>query len=658
MRLGQGSHRRRPWWVGVVLLVGCVIALPGGSWVTAQQHNADVKKPPASEGQPPATLLDNRVWPAPQIQPSDSAPTLAVMAGDGKPKHRPQSERAATTDIATQFRLASFGVGDVIEKERAAFGTAPADAGAAVIGLLPRCRHWSVDAPTTPSGVELNFGVDGYGIQILGNREPPIKLIGETLYVFSTSEHHQQVRQELQRIRDHGFEQISLEISIISLPAELMGRLEIDWSIDQSGRDQVKPVSFLQTHGDELVSTSLTSTLTPQQLTVLRRQVQSDDKAVILGAPKVTVRNGCHAEVFLGQQRPFVVSLRPEKESQTEFEPVIQTVHEGVHVGVKPVFDVATKKVQLTCELQMTDIESVDTFTFERPGGKAGDTLTVRMPQLKSQRLETAIRLGQNESLVLGGPQQVVDGEQMATLVTFTATVIDPSQQVAEKGEPTLDSPGAEETPASDRNHQGASAPLHRETPADDVLDALIVCEGPDRDAQDLKPLIEELKKLNIAGQFLGQLEYEIDDGVITIRGRGMKVRAGNGGISCSCDEGVLRLRPESDQFDAELRGEVRLSFEDVAEYSAAEITFDSDSDKLSLNGNVRATFAKSTLRCDRLIHELDNRSLEMSGHAQLTRSRGEDGRQELQGDFILWDEGKDEVRALRLPLLTAGATD
>jgi hypothetical protein len=386
--------------------------------------------------------------------------------------------------------------------------------------------------------------------------------------------------------------------------------------------------------------------------------VQSDDKAVILSAPKVTVWNGRHAEIFVGQQRPFVVSLRPEDESQTEFEPVIQTVHEGVHVGVKPVFDAATNKVQLTCDLQMTDIKSVNAFTFKRPGGKNGDTLTVQTPQLKSQRLETAISLGQSESLVIGGPQQVVNDELMATLVTFTVTVIDPSQQVAGRDEPTLASPGEKQpaaipTEANAPDHQGVNVPLHLETPGDDVLDALIVCEGPDRDAQDLQPLIEELTKLNIAGQFLGQLEYEIDDGVITIRGRGMKIRAGSGSISCSCDQGILRLRPETDQFDAELRGNVQLSFEDEAKYFADEIAFDSDVDKLSLNGNVRATLGDSTLRCDRLIHELENRTLEISGHAQLTKPRGNVPPGHYQADFILWDQGKDELRAMSLPQLS-----
>ncbi len=68
MRLGQGCHRRSPWWVWSVALVAGLIVLPGARYVAAQPPKSDViEVRPSPTAMPPMARLAEKIPAAPRL---------------------------------------------------------------------------------------------------------------------------------------------------------------------------------------------------------------------------------------------------------------------------------------------------------------------------------------------------------------------------------------------------------------------------------------------------------------------------------------------------------------------------------------------------------------------------------------------------------------
>ncbi|QDT52182.1 outer membrane porin HofQ [Caulifigura coniformis] len=103
------------------------------------------------------------------------------------------------------------------------------------------------------------------------------------------------------------------------------------------------------------------------------RAAQGDRRSNIMFAPKVTLFNGVPGSVSSQLQQPFVVSVTPVVSTfSVGFQPVIQTVFEGVQLGVSAVVSADRRYVRLAVAPFFQNITDVFTFSFFGGSGSIG----------------------------------------------------------------------------------------------------------------------------------------------------------------------------------------------------------------------------------------------------------------------------------------------
>ncbi len=99
--------------------------------------------------------------------------------------------------------------------------------------------------------------------------------------------------------------------------------------------------------------------------------VQSDRRANVMFAPKVTLFNGQQATLTDQTSRPFVQSLVPEVGvGAVGFTPIIGQIQDGIQLNVSAVISADRRYVRLSLAPNFTNL--VDIFTFTFAGGGAG----------------------------------------------------------------------------------------------------------------------------------------------------------------------------------------------------------------------------------------------------------------------------------------------
>ena len=146
--------------------------------------------------------------------------------------------------------------------------------------------------------------------------------------------------------------------------------------------------------------------------------VQNDVRTNLLQAPKVTLFNGQQAFVSDTVQSPFVISVTPVVgDFAAAQQPVIVVLNEGTSLSVQAVVSPDRRFVRLTVVPFFSQIQDVDTFTFE------GSETTVTRSQSDGPENATTGREEESETVRSGTTVQL---PQFAfTTVTTTVSVPD-----------------------------------------------------------------------------------------------------------------------------------------------------------------------------------------------------------------------------------------
>jgi general secretion pathway protein D len=165
---------------------------------------------------------------------------------------------------------------------------------------------------------------------------------------------------------------------------------------------------------------------------------QGDQRSNILQAPRVTMFDGQQASITDNVSRPFVTSLIPVvADFAVAQQPVIVVLNEGTTLNVQATCSPDKRFVRLTLNPSFTQIDRVDTFTFEgtrttrsnsrrtgtnilNPQGTVNDSndedevvvtgTTVQQPSLASTNISTTVNVPDGGTILLGGIKRMREG--------------------------------------------------------------------------------------------------------------------------------------------------------------------------------------------------------------------------------------------------------
>jgi hypothetical protein len=274
MRLGQGSHRRRPWSVAVLLLIGSTIALPGAAWVVGQETKSASDETSASDS---ATRKDRQ--PKRTVNDFLSQARPAPLAKGGSSK--------AAREVVEEFSVEKYPVVDLIPKVCEELRIERPEAERVLAVPLPMFSRAMSDQ-TTVHGLSTEFVIDGHGPCKLGGNEPLAKVVGDHLYVFGDAKLKDAMKQSLELIREYGLHQLTIAVRIVTVPVEMMESMDIEWTIvspESRSDDKVAP-SY-----DGSLSPTLVGILDGEHAAEFVESIQNHSKANVLLAPRITLFN-------------------------------------------------------------------------------------------------------------------------------------------------------------------------------------------------------------------------------------------------------------------------------------------------------------------------------------------------------------------------------
>jgi len=230
-------------------------------------------------------------------------------------------------------------------------------------------------------------------------------------------------------MRHCGFDEVSIETTIISGPPEVIESIDARWSLflldsanhrdgDQLlvGRplddEPVEPRSRLRTVVEKNLQ-AVYEVMDGERASKLRDELQNDPRITVLSAPKLSLYNGQQATIFDETTTPFVVGF---KQFKPALEPSIRVVHEGLRARLRPLLR-PNEAIELDCELALSNIRGVETATV--PNVDGGDPLTVQVPEVATTRLDATVELSQDKTLLLGGLRTVDRHGQPATVLVM-----------------------------------------------------------------------------------------------------------------------------------------------------------------------------------------------------------------------------------------------
>ncbi len=652
MRLGHGCNRRCPWWAHLLLLLGAVVALPGAAWFTPQDARESTRKPGSAK-------------PASQ-HPIQSSPSV----GKRLPKAKVLIESSEILQIGVDpgedaFELRSYDVGELLKKTQDYFESNVEQAEITVAGLVHVSEHWRTGSkPSTPNGMTIEFLVDGVGSVSLGGDNSLLRVIGNKLYAFAPKEHHEKIASTLETYRTFGFEQITVQVRLATVPAEFMETLDVNWNLEHPIHEQPKVAPAADTLGvspdqevrlasyvahspGEVTPTTLHAIIDQKSVAQLTDAIQSDPRSNILHAPKVTLFNGQQAEIVDGVQRPFVVSMQPVGNGKA-YQPNVQVVHEGLTIDLRAILNEDQTNIELKSNVTAVSIAQVDTFSFKLPGGEAGEMMTLQQPVLRSQILKTSASIPSGSTLVVSGIQQVRDRDaaKMVTLAFLTPTHVTPEEYEID---PTADI--RPHPTANPIDHTVLSTAYHA-VAEPELEEVKMQFAGEDLPDELLAPLVEVLKQQGIMPRITGAVQFSIDEKILTLNGEDVVMRSedtDDGIALVSADSIRLVFDLQDEIFQLDLHGGVKFNIESEELQGIADHVFiDSAHEKYLLEGGVHLQFQGTQITAERF--DVSSGLLTLAGLAKLERTSDEGQKEQFEADVILLNMETDEVKTVDLP--------
>lgn len=275
---------------------------------------------------------------------------------------------------------------------------------------------------------------------LVRNQQPKKKIAraqfawhGDQLVVSAPESQHQRLAREIELRRKHGFQQVSVEVRLMTGDPQLYAQPKLGAAPEEDV--EVVPlrdrwVLFRQEFANaETMHSTLELGVAPRDENAPRRpsikvtsgrsdpvlyqfvddaQMRSfmelfrfeDDKNAIIMAPKVTLFNGQVAEISDTSQRPFVTDVQKVVEDDvTTYQPVINVFWEGVKIQLEPT--ITDGGHSMRCRFIFASIDGCQTF---RPPQcpDAADT-RVQHPVVSTSEFQCDVDIPGGQTLLIGG---------------------------------------------------------------------------------------------------------------------------------------------------------------------------------------------------------------------------------------------------------------
>lgn len=168
------------------------------------------------------------------------------------------------------------------------------------------------------------------------------------------------------------------------------------------------------------------------QVDFLIKATQADQRTVTLTAPRLTFTNGQIANVVVGTQRAFVGDLDPVTgDGSVAFDPVPQTLTEGVTLLVEGVASADRRYVTMNIETSIANLIRLETFTQQAQAGGGGNggnggslpvIGTFQLPTLQVTRVNTTVTVPDQGTIMLGG-QRLTEEVELETGVPVLSKI-------------------------------------------------------------------------------------------------------------------------------------------------------------------------------------------------------------------------------------------
>ncbi|MEO8271666.1 MAG: hypothetical protein ABI557_18230, partial [Aureliella sp.] len=299
-----------------------------------------------------------------------------------------------------------------------------------------------------------------------------------SLVVSAPQTTHEKIEELLETLRRQQLAQVTIEVKFITLNDNFFERIGVDFDLriddnvtrlptDDGGPSTVVGLSggvsatdtFPVTADFDIAFTqdSFGSTIPPfggftsgaggsigfailsdLEMFFFMNAAQGDQRSNILQAPRVTMFDGQSASITDNVQRPFVTSLIPVvADFAVAQQPVIVVLNEGTTLNVQATCSPDKRFVRLTLNPSFTQIDRVDTFTFEgtrttrRNSTRTGTNIlnpqgtvngaddeeesvvtgtTVQQPSLATTNINTTVNVPDGGTILLGGIKRMREG--------------------------------------------------------------------------------------------------------------------------------------------------------------------------------------------------------------------------------------------------------
>jgi type II secretory pathway component GspD/PulD (secretin) len=109
-------------------------------------------------------------------------------------------------------------------------------------------------------------------------------------------------------------------------------------------------------------------------------------------------------------------------DARSALQPQIRVVSEGAKVSARPIL-LDDDRVRLECRVMLSRIGEIKTKTFKQTS--AGSNITIQMPEVTKQEVETGVEMRLGQTLVIGGllGKKVGQDQRESMIVTIRPTL-------------------------------------------------------------------------------------------------------------------------------------------------------------------------------------------------------------------------------------------
>ena len=229
---------------------------------------------------------------------------------------------------------------------------------------------------------------------------------GDQLVVRAPAKVHDELATVLSAWQSSGIAQICIECRMMTLARELATASGIElkeFGAAPAMREEEFPPGSFQP-GTVVRASSQVEDHVPvfvvplpeRQVKQITETAQSDPRANVMFAPKVTLFNGQQALVADIVQRPYVVGL--EKQPGQAIKPRIEVVDEGTKISLRTILKDDRQHIQLLGRIDLASIIDVGVAS----ASAVGENLFVQVPRVSRRRISVSAEIADGESLLVG----------------------------------------------------------------------------------------------------------------------------------------------------------------------------------------------------------------------------------------------------------------